>query len=83
MGWTGGSILMNELIEAFQESFSDVDIPDESVIKFWTKVITAFEDEDWDTQEESFQENSLWDKAYLEHNPEAKEYWSNLEDENP
>jgi hypothetical protein len=71
MGWASGSRAMNELIATFNETIGKTDhqIPETAIIDFWKRVISSFEDEDWDTQGESLGEDPTWDKAFFAEHP--------------
>lgn len=66
MGWASGSSLMSEIISAIQPH-----MPDEGARKEVYKVlINAFEDQDWDTQDECEGEDPAYDAALEELHPE-------------
>jgi hypothetical protein len=75
MGWASGSRLMNELISAFDLTIGQNEIPEDSVLAYWNAVISAFEDEDWDTQGESIGLSKLWDRAYFAEHPYDNGYF--------
>lgn len=59
MGWSSGSSLMSEIINAAKEA-----IPNNGIRKaFYEKAIDAFEDEDWDTQDECIDMDEAFDEA--------------------
>ncbi len=59
MGWASGSELMDSVIKA-----AKVAIPTLATRKkFYTKVIDAFQDRDWDTEEECMGADPAFDAA--------------------
>ena len=68
MGWSRGSELMEALIDAFNDSMGDADIPKSSIVDFWIAAIAAFEELDWDTEYEVEGKDPLWDEAYSKSN---------------
>ena len=52
MGWCSGTVLFDDIVEAIFDSTP------ENIITMLTKIITAFEDMDWDCQEGS----RYWEK---------------------
>lgn len=69
MGWSSGSQIMSEVISAIQPH-----MPDENARKeVYKALIPAFEDQDWDTQEECEGEDPAYDAALLELHPEWHE----------
>lgn len=62
MGWASGSELMNGVIGALNET--KLDAKERQV--FYKKVIAAFEDRDWDTQDECLGSDSAFDAAMRE-----------------
>jgi len=59
MGWGSGSVLFSKIISAAITA-----IPDKKVrVSFYEKVISDFENEDWDTEEECLGEDLAFDKA--------------------
>lgn len=86
MGWASGSRAMNELIATFNETIGKTDhqIPEAAIIDFWKRVISSFEDEDWDTQGESLGEDPIWDKAFFAEHPwEAGYHCESINSVNP
>jgi hypothetical protein len=66
MGWARGSKLFSEVISAVRAH-----APDEGVRKaLYIKLIDAFEDFDWDTQDECVGEDPAYDEALKELHPE-------------
>lgn len=65
MGWAGGSRLFSEVIKA-----AKVAIPsEESRKEFYKPVIEAFEDADWDTQDECLDEDPAYKAVVKEMHP--------------
>lgn len=75
MGWAGGSYLMNTIISSFERTIGQSKIPEDAVIEFWKLVIKEFENDDWDTQNESIGRSDLWDKAYFAEHPYDDGYY--------
>ena len=66
MGWSSGTRLMSAVITATKKA-----IPDEEIRKaFYKEVIEAFEDADWDTQDECMGEDESYDVAVKEMHPD-------------
>lgn len=66
MGWSGGSELFREVIKAAVKA-----IPDNKARKsFYKDIIPAFEDNDWDTQNECLGRDSAYDDAMWELYPD-------------
>jgi hypothetical protein len=59
MGWYSGSILMSELIKSLKKHIGDPD----GRTDIYKDMIIAFEDHDWDTQNECIGEDPAFDKA--------------------
>lgn len=65
MGWSSGTEIFSSVITAATKA-----IPDEEVRKeFYKEVIDAFEDADWDTQDECMGEDEAFDAAIKELHP--------------
>jgi hypothetical protein len=62
MGWASGSRLFSKIIEAAKEAIPD----DDARERFYRPVIAAFEDEDWDTQNECCGDDDVYDQIYDE-----------------
>ena len=59
MGWANGSELFGSVIKALKK-----EIPDEKTrVRVYKKLILAFEDSDWDTQDECRGDDPAYDKA--------------------
>lgn len=69
MGWSSGSLLMSEIIEAIQNNVDD----DEVRTQIYAEIIEAFEDKDADTLDECLDEDPAFDEAYRELHPESDE----------
>lgn len=69
MGWAGGSRLFDEVIQAAKLRVEDY----EARVAFYEEVIEAFEDEDWDTQDECLGEDPAFDEALYNLHPEWKD----------
>ncbi len=66
MGWASGSTLFEKIISASKKR-----IPDKKIRKeFYVDIIEAFEEADWDTQDECFGSDSAFDKAIKELHPD-------------
>lgn len=66
MGWASGTDLMSEIIDAAKEA-----IPEDWKRKeFYKKVISAFEDMDWDCQGECLREDPAFDDALKKLHPD-------------
>jgi hypothetical protein len=73
MGWNKGSELMDRIIQAAGKH-----IPDAEARKmFYREVIDAFEDLDWDTENESMGQDEAFDRALRELHPDWD--WDELE----
>jgi hypothetical protein len=66
MGWASGSALFHDLILSLQDA--EVDAPTRA--KIYDAMIEAFENMDWDTQQECEGEDPVYDKVLKERNPE-------------
>lgn len=64
MGWASGSRLFGKVIEAAKSRMSDRERKD-----FYKEVIDAFEDSDWDTQDECLGADPMFDEALREFHP--------------
>jgi len=62
MGWAKGSAIMDRIILAAMEHFPDP----EARQAFYVEVIDAFEDADWDTQNECEEQDEAFDAALRE-----------------
>lgn len=63
MGWSSGSELFDKIIEAVQPA-----VPDEAArVAIYANIIPAFEDQDWDTQDECMGKDPAFDKALQQH----------------
>lgn len=62
MGWSSGSELFDEVIKAVQPR-----VPDAATRKaIYLDLIPAFEDHDWDTEDECLGSDPMFDAAYRE-----------------
>jgi hypothetical protein len=63
MGWSGGTELMETVIEAIAPISSSVDqsMLDATIIK----IIKGFESKDWDCQNEMLGQHDFYDRAYF------------------
>lgn len=69
MGWSGGTTIANRMIPA-----AVVAIPNaEARAKFYTVMIDALEDADWDTQEEALGTDPVFDEVLYKRDPWMKE----------
>jgi hypothetical protein len=65
MGWSSGSGLFDDVIEAVKEH-----VPDDAARKnIYAKLIGAFEEHDWDTEEECLGKDPMFDAALRERHP--------------
>jgi hypothetical protein len=68
MGWASGNRLFLEIIQSAKKH-----IPDPKIRKeFYKEVIIAFEDHDWDTQDECLGEDKAFTEAIKELHPDWK-----------
>lgn len=66
MGWASGSRLFSEVIDVIKKA-----VPDEDErIDIYMGLIDAFEDADWDTQDECMGQDPAYDAALKELHPE-------------
>ena len=66
MGWASGSELFGHVITAAKKAIPD----DAARAEFYKPVINAFEDHDWDTQNECEGDDPVFDKLMKEMHPE-------------
>jgi hypothetical protein len=66
MGWSSGSEIMNAVIDAVTENVKDKDARK----KIYGPIITALEDADWDTQDESMGIDEAFDELMAEQYPD-------------
>jgi hypothetical protein len=69
MGWSGGTDPMRRIIKVIKKNVPDK----EARAIIYDEVIDAFEDQDWDTQDECLGIDKLFDKVLKERNPELYE----------
>lgn len=66
MGWASGSRLFSEVIDVIKKY-----VPDEDErVDIYKGLIDAFEEADWDTQDECMGEDAAYDTALKELHPE-------------
>jgi hypothetical protein len=66
MGWSRGSYLFSTIISSAQKA-----IPDNGKrLMFYREIWGAFEDCDWDTQDECLGEDIVYDELYNEKYPD-------------
>lgn len=65
MGWSGGSDVMREIINAIQNRITDSAVRKE----VYKEIIVALEDKDWDTQNECEEIDPIFDAALRELHP--------------
>jgi hypothetical protein len=65
MGWASGSELASRIIKATKKHVEDPKVRTE----IYTEVIKAFEDSDWDTQDECMGEDAAFDAALKKLHP--------------
>lgn len=73
MGWASGSTLFSIVIDVIQEHVPDHD----ERVEIYTGLIEAFEESDWDTQDECMGEDPAYDEALKELHKD----WYDEEDE--
>lgn len=71
MGWSGGSELMNELIDAMNDEKIDA----YAQHRIYMRVIESFESADCDTLCECLGRDPVFDDAYFTLNPDVREYY--------
>lgn len=64
MGWASGSILFDKVIDAVEPH-----VPAEKRKALYIELIGAFEDQDWDTQDECMGRDPEFDAALKELHP--------------
>jgi hypothetical protein len=65
MGWSSGTELFSSVITSAKKSMPDA----ETRKMFYKEVINAFEDQDWDTQDECVGVDTAFDEALKELHP--------------
>lgn len=65
MGWSGGSSLMDDIIEGMKEEIPDFDMR----VKVYKHIIKAMEYCDWDSQSECRGQDPAYDAALKEMHP--------------
>lgn len=73
MGWASGSTVFSEVISAVKEHVKEKDVRK----AIYIPIIEAFEEKDWDTQDECIGEDDAYDEAIMELHPR----WFEDEDE--
>ena len=68
MGWGSGSYIATDIIRAF-ETVSTNTLTPEAKVFFYTALIDALENCDWDTQDEAIGISNEFDKAMRKINP--------------
>lgn len=66
MGWSSGSSTFSQIIEAVLP----VVTKKEDRKKIYLPILKAFEEQDWDTQEECLGEDEAYDEVYAELYPD-------------
>jgi hypothetical protein len=69
MGWSSGSRIMTEIIEAAKDTISD----DAERLDLYKIMIDIFEDHDCDTLNECLEIDDVFDEAYEDMHPEEDE----------
>jgi hypothetical protein len=69
MGWGSGSRLFSSIIDAVKPAVADAAMRE----ALYTKLIEAFEAEDWDTQDECLGEDPAYDRAIKSLHPDYYE----------
>lgn len=70
MGWSSGSVLMSNIIEALDNEIDDMD----TKRRIYKTIIPAFENMDCDTLGECINESIEFKHAYAELNPDEFEW---------
>jgi len=70
MGWSSGSELMTSIIQSMRDN-----IEDDVRFKIYKDIIKAFSYHDWDSAEECFEEDPIFDKAYQSLFPDDFQEW--------
>lgn len=65
MGWSSGTRLFSSVITAAKKAIPDM----EKRKTLYKEIIDAFEDADWDTQDECMGEDGAYDEAIREMHP--------------
>ena len=73
MGWASGSRIFSEIIAAVKPHVADKDARK----SIYRPIIEAFENDDWDTQDECLDEDEAYDEVMREIHPD----WFDEEDE--
>lgn len=76
MGWASGSGLFGEIIDAVKPVVK----AKKARVKLYKKLISAFEDHDWDSQQECEGEDPAYDQALRELHPD---WFEEDEDDEP
>lgn len=66
MGWSGGSQLFSQIIDAL----NDAGVDEEQRKAIYLEVIDSFENQDCDTPEECLSEDPAFDDAYYQLHPD-------------
>jgi hypothetical protein len=66
MGWSSGTEIMDALIEIVKEQVSDV----AARTTIYSHMITAFQNSDWDNEEECLGKDKAYDIAFYEFYPD-------------
>lgn len=66
MGWSSGSRLMGDVIDALKDNVPEQDIRE----NIYAAIIPAFEDADWDTQDECMGEDDAFDAVMYDLHPD-------------
>jgi hypothetical protein len=72
MGWSGGTALMETILEAIEPLTKNVD--QDVLDKALNKIIAGFEAQDWDCENEIIGRFSMFDRAYFLNKPEEHGY---------
>lgn len=65
MGWAGGSEVFSGIIAAVKREVAEKEVRK----RIYQPIIEAFEDSDWDTQDECLGEDDAYDELYNEKYP--------------
>lgn len=77
MGWASGSRLFSRVIHAIKVHIEDF----EERVDIYYDLIEAFEDADWDTQDECLGDDPAYDKALYELHPDWEEDYDEEEND--
>lgn len=76
MGWSNGSSILCEVIEAIEEHAH----ADSDKVSMFEAIIAAFEDADCDTTGECLAQSSAFDEAYARLHPDETDDWLEVQE---